>query len=109
MNHKYLIVGNWKMNPGTLAEAKKIVGKIKRIVPELKRTEAVMCPPFPFIVPLTPRNMVKNLHMGSQSVSFEESGSHTGEVSAAMIKDIGASFSIIGHSEQRAKGDTDEI
>jgi triosephosphate isomerase len=106
-NHKHLIVGNWKMNPGTLAEAKKIALQIKRIAPELKNSEIVVAPPFPFISACAPRKPLKNFHMGSQSASHEEAGPYTGEVSAAMLRDIGVEYVIVGHSEERKGGDTD--
>jgi triosephosphate isomerase len=109
MSNKYLIIGNWKMNPGTLIEAKKLAGKFRRTAPELKNIETVICPPFPFLLPLTPKNTVRNFHMGAQSASNEELGSHTGMVSALMLKDIGVEYVIVGHSEERKRGDTNEI
>jgi triosephosphate isomerase len=105
---KHLIVGNWKMNPGTLAEAKKIARKVRRATPELKATETVICPPFPFIAACGARRSVRNFHLGAQSASHEETGPYTGEVGATMLRDIGAEYVIVGHSEERKGGDTDE-
>ncbi len=107
-NHK-LIVGNWKMNPGTLDEAKKIVAKTKRVAAGLDHTDAVVCPPFVFLAKLAPSKPSKHFHIGAQSVYFEESGSYTGEVSVNMLRDIGVEYVIVGHSEERKRGDTDEI
>jgi triosephosphate isomerase len=108
--NKKLIVGNWKMNPVTLGEAKKIAVKIKRVAPDLVSTEAVICPPLPFIVSCASRKEVRHFHMGAQSASTElVRGPHTGEVSAEMLRDIGAKYVIVGHSEQRARGETDAI
>lgn len=106
---KRLIVGNWKMNPGTLAEAKKIASKTKRIASSLSKTEVVICPPMSFVTACIPRNKVSNFSVGAQTVSFETEGAHTGEVTGNMLKDIGVSMVIVGHSEQRTAGDTDEI
>jgi triosephosphate isomerase (TIM) len=110
MNSKRLIVGNWKMNPIAYAEARKIARRVKRIAPDLAKTEAIICPPFPFIAGCSPKKTVKNFHMGAQSVSFEEGGgSFTGEVCASMLYDLGVEYAIVGHSEQRKNGDTDSI
>ena len=107
-SHKKLIVGNWKMNPVTLEEAKKIAAKIKRIAPILVSTETVICPPLPFITACGARKEVKHFHLGAQSASTEMvRGPHTGEVSAEMLHDIGVRYVIIGHSEQRARGESD--
>ncbi len=105
---KKLIVGNWKMNPVTLDEAKKIAGKIKRIAPTLVSTETVIVPPLPFILACGVRKEIAHFHLGAQSASVEMvRGPHTGEVSAEMLHDIGVEYIIIGHSEQRAKGESD--
>ncbi len=96
------------MNPVTLDEAKKIASKIKRISPTLTSTETVICPPLPFIISCGSRKEVKHFHLGSQSASVEMvRGPHTGEVSAEMLHDIGVEYVIIGHSEQRARGESD--
>ena len=110
MTNKHLIVGNWKMNPVTLEEAKKIARKIKNAAVKLEQSEVIMCPPFPFISTCKGKRSLKHVHMGAQSVSVEENtGPFTGEVSAVMMKDIGVEYVIVGHSEQRKRGDTDEI
>jgi triosephosphate isomerase len=107
--NKKLIIGNWKMNPGTLDEAKKIAGKTKRVATTLDHTEAVICPPFVFLGALVPRKPSKHFHIGAQSVYFEENGAHTGEISVTMLRDIGVEYVIVGHSEERKRGDTDEV
>jgi len=109
MNHHKLVVGNWKMNPGSVAEAKKLVSRIKKASAKLSNTEVVICPPLPFIVPCTRRRKPVGMFMGAQTVSWEtESGPHTGEVSVMMLRDLGVEYIIVGHSEQRKRGDTDE-
>ncbi|MEI6396511.1 MAG: triose-phosphate isomerase [Candidatus Taylorbacteria bacterium] len=109
MTNKKLVVGNWKMNPATLAEAKKLSHKFKRAAPALANTEVVICPPLPFITACASRKKIAHFHMGAQTVSTqEEGGPHTGEVGAHMLRDIGVEYVIVGHSEQRKRGDTNE-
>ncbi|MFA6295294.1 MAG: triose-phosphate isomerase, partial [Candidatus Paceibacterota bacterium] len=105
---KKLVVGNWKMNPTTLEEAKRIAVKTRSVAVKLDHTNVVICPPLVFISVCTPKKKVANFQMGAQSVFFEEEGAYTGEVSVNMLKDIGVSYVIAGHSEERERGDTDE-
>jgi triosephosphate isomerase len=110
MSRKKLIVGNWKMNPASAVEAKRIARKVKRAAAYLTKSEAIICPPLPFISACAGRLKSPHFHVGAQTVSIEEeSGPHTGEVSAHMLRDLGVEFVIVGHSEQRKRGDTDEI
>jgi len=104
---KKIIVGNWKMNPGSLADAKKIFAGISGKAGKFKKVETIICPPYPFLPILgTKKGMVK---MGSQDVFYEEEGAFTGSVSPLMVKSVGAHYAIIGHSERRKAGDTNEI
>lgn len=104
-----MIVGNWKMNPATLDEAKKIGRKTRNLASRLIQTEVVACPPFPFISAAGSRKNPNNYFLGSQSVSFEGGGPHTGEVGVSMLKSLGVKYVIVGHSEERLAGDSDEI
>jgi triosephosphate isomerase (TIM) len=106
---KRLVVGNWKMNPATLAEGKKIIQMYRRVAPTLAQTDLVACPSFVFVPACVSKKNPDCIAIGAQTVSFHEAGAHTGEVSASMLKDVGAEYVIIGHSEERAAGDTDEI
>ncbi|MES2215706.1 MAG: triose-phosphate isomerase [Patescibacteria group bacterium] len=107
MSSKRLVVGNWKMNPPTLAEAKRIARVTRRVAAELKHTDVVACPPYVYIPAMISKKHPELMRVGAQTVSVHEAGAHTGEVSAAMIKDVGAEYVIVGHSEERAAGDTD--
>jgi triosephosphate isomerase len=99
---KNLIVANWKMNPVSQKEAKDIFDKIKKGAENLN-SEVVVCPP-PVFFPL-----LKGLPLGAQNVFYEEKGAFTGEISPAMLKDLGIEYVIIGHSERRKYfGETDE-
>jgi len=104
--NKKLVIGNWKMNPATTEEAKKIVKEARATASSLKQTTVVVCPPFVYIPACSSKSKLDNFYMGAQSVSRDEAGSHTGEVSAKMLKDNGAEYVIVGHSEERERGDT---
>lgn len=106
---KKLIIGNWKMNPTTLDEAKRIFKSTKRISEKLTSTNIVVCPPFVYIPVLLRARGFSAVSVGSQDAYFEEQGSFTGEISPIMLRDLGVTHVIIGHSERRTRGDTDEI
>jgi triosephosphate isomerase len=108
MKKRNIVIANWKMNPETLDEAKKIFNLARNTAKILKNTNVVICPPFPFLYPLTKLNSPKNLFLGAQDIFSEQKGAFTGEVSVAQIKDVGAKFVLIGHSERRAMGETNE-
>ncbi|MBU6500752.1 MAG: triose-phosphate isomerase [Patescibacteria group bacterium] len=97
---KKLIVANWKMNLPALKPWKGF-----RVQ---KKTEIVICPPFPYF-----QNVKGNLpgfKLGAQDVFWEKSGAYTGEVSPAMLKSFGVGYVIIGHSERREwLNETDEM
>lgn len=102
-----LVAGNWKMNPAALLTAKEVFKRIKKFSGKLKSTDVVICPPFVY-VPELAKLSGGNLSVGSQNISGEAAGAYTGEVSAGMVADLGANHTIIGHSERRAMGETDE-
>jgi triosephosphate isomerase len=96
---KNLIVANWKMNPVKLVEAEKLLGNIERGIGKLKKTEVVVCPPFSYLANLN--KISKKLILGAQDCFWQESGAFTGEVSPAMLKNLGCQYVIVGHSERR--------
>ena len=93
---KPLIVANWKMNPQTLAEAKRLFNSIKK---GSRNARVVICPPFVFLPELKVRR--SKVQLGAQNCFWEEKGAFTGEVSVGMIKSLGCKYVIIGHSERR--------
>jgi triosephosphate isomerase len=107
--NKKLVIGNWKMNPATLGEAKHIAKKIREASLDLEHVDVVIAPPFLYIAPCTAKILPKNVSMGAQSVSRDIEGAHTGEVSAKMLKDLGVEYVILGHSEERSRGETSEV
>lgn len=105
---KKLIVANWKMNPSSLKEAKKIFSDVKKGLRGRSRKEIVFAPPFPFLYPLSQLSLRSKVKLAAQDLFWESEGSFTGEVSAAQIKEAGASYAIVGHSERRAMGEGNE-
>lgn len=103
---KKIVVANWKMNPETPREARRLFAKVKRTAGRLRRIAIVVCPPAVFLSLLRPG---KNLVLGGQDIFNEPRGAFTGSISAAQIKYAGADYIIIGHSERRRLGETDEL
>ena len=90
-------------------EAKALVEALKPLVSDVKDVEVVVCPPF--ISLSTVQEVIKdsNIELGAQNVYWEKSGAFTAEVSAPMLKSVGCTYVIIGHSERRTYfGETDE-
>jgi|SRR5690625_59518 len=106
---KKVIAGNWKMNK-LLSETKSFVADVKQqLSKDISNVEAIICAPFPYLHTLASQMKDLPLHIGAQTMHYEDSGAFTGEVSPMMLKDIGATYVIIGHSERRAYfNETDE-
>ena len=103
---KPIIAGNWKMNK-TPEEAKKLIADLKPLVKDANAT-VVVCVPAVDIWAVKEEIKGSNIHLGAQNVHFKESGAYTGELSAAMLKEAGVEYVIIGHSERRQYfGETD--
>jgi triosephosphate isomerase len=105
---KFTIVGNWKMNPATFEEAKKLASDTNRIAGKSPKVAVIVCPPAVFIDGLS-RGKEKAIGFGAQDIDHREKGSFTGSMSASQVKSVGAEYVIIGHSERRAAGDTDAM
>jgi len=103
---KAIIAGNWKMNK-TPREASELVEELKPLVKDAS-CDVVVCVPAVDIACAAKAAEGSNIHVGAQNVHFMESGAYTGELSAAMLKEAGAEYVIIGHSERRQYfGETD--
>jgi len=105
-NNKILVVANWKMNPETAEKAAEIFQETNKAVKNLKNTKVVVCPPFVYLSELEKINNSKVI-LGAQDMFWEKTGSFTGEISSVMLK--GESYVILGHSERRELGETDEM
>jgi triosephosphate isomerase (TIM) len=102
-NRKY-IVGNWKMNG--LKEQLSDIADIAAVAAKYDDVDAGICPPATLIASAVAAN--PEFEIGAQDCHFNQSGAHTGNLSAAMISEAGATYSILGHSERRADhGETD--
>lgn len=107
-SHRPLIIGNWKMNPDTITDAKKLFTQIKQAAKKNSQADVVIATPYVFLSELKKITPGNNFFLGAQNVSFEIKGAHTGEVSMAMLSDCGVAYVIVGHSERRAAGESDE-
>ncbi|MCH7834460.1 MAG: triose-phosphate isomerase [Proteobacteria bacterium] len=95
-----LVAGNWKMN-GDSATNAELVADILAAVPVSDNVRLLLCPPFPYISAVAAQIAGSKVSLGAQNVSEHSGGAHTGEVAAAMLRDIGCSYAIVGHSERR--------
>jgi triosephosphate isomerase len=104
-----LIIANWKMNPGSLVEAKRLFSATIRATQNIKGIEVVICPPHTWLNGLSKRR--KSPWLGAQDLFWElKTGAFTGEISANMLKDLGCRYVIIGHSERKKYlGETDDM
>lgn len=106
---KPLIAGNWKLNGSHEANQKLVVG-IVNATNGMDSCEILVCPPFVYLAEVRDLLFGTPVLLGAQNAAVESSGAFTGEVSAAMLKDVGVSHVIVGHSERRSLfGDTDAI
>lgn len=105
---KPIIAGNWKMH-NTITESVKLVSALTPLVKSVKTVDVVVCPPATALAVITSTFRGKNIQVGAQNIHWEAKGAFTGELSAAMLSEIGVKYAIIGHSERRQFfGETDE-
>ncbi|MBO5727082.1 MAG: triose-phosphate isomerase [Oscillospiraceae bacterium] len=103
MNRKYrktIIAGNWKMNK-TLSETRAFAEEFKPLLGKHKWCDVVLCVPFVNIPGAVRLFKDTRVSIGAENVHFDNSGAFTGEVTAAMLKEVGVKYVIIGHSERR--------
>ena len=105
---KPIIAGNWKMN-NTVADTAKLLDELKPLVADVTSADVVVCVPFTDIAAAAAAVKDTNIRVGAQNVAWADKGAFTGEISADMLKEAGAEYVIIGHSERRQYfGETDE-
>lgn len=95
------VAGNWKMH-GSRAEAAALLDELIQQQSDKLAAEIAVCPPFVYLQEAARRLKDSNIALGGQNVCAEPVGAFTGEVSAAMLKDVGCRYVIVGHSERRA-------
>ncbi|MDP3741246.1 MAG: triose-phosphate isomerase [bacterium] len=106
---KRLIVANWKMNPQSVGEARKIASQIEHGLLAIKRETIEVAIAAPFIFLPMVKQAVHFVRLGSQNISAHSSGAYTGEVSAKQLLEFRVSLALVGHSERRALGETDDL
>jgi triosephosphate isomerase len=108
MSRRKLIAANWKMNK-TIAEASSFATTLRPALPALASCDLVVLPSFFAVRPLADALAGTAVAIGAQDIYFEGNGAFTGEVSAAMIRDAGATVVLVGHSERRhVLGESDD-
>jgi triosephosphate isomerase (TIM) len=101
------VAGNWKMNK-TIAEARELVAKMSPQISGIDGVEKVFCPPFTSLTAVSEMLSGTGIGLGAQNMYWEEKGAFTGEISAAMVREL-CEYVILGHSERRAYfGETNE-
>lgn len=104
-----LVAGNWKMN-GNRASIRDLVGGILSGVADAGRAEVAVCPPFVYLAEVEAALRGSKIALGAQNCSHLSGGAYTGEVAPAMLKDVGCTYVIVGHSERRALyGESDQL
>ncbi|MDD3360472.1 MAG: triose-phosphate isomerase [Hespellia sp.] len=99
MARKKIIAGNWKMNK-TPSEAVALINELKPLVAN-DDVDVVFCVPAIDIIPAMEAAEGSNICIGAENMYFEESGAYTGEISPAMLTDVGVKYVVLGHSERR--------
>lgn len=108
MGARTLVVANWKMNPTTFRDAKKLFEAERKSAEKVRTISVVIAPPTIFLRELSGGYRGAKIGFAVQGAHFEASGAHTGEISLPQARDARARYAIIGHAERRARGETDD-
>lgn len=103
-----LIVANWKAYVETREEAKKLFALAKRLMTSVRRVRIVLAPSAPHLGLLAPGNRSK-VALCAQDISDTTVSAATGEISGALLHNLGVKYVLVGHSEQRARGESDAL
>ncbi|HKS63487.1 MAG TPA: triose-phosphate isomerase, partial [Xanthobacteraceae bacterium] len=102
-----LVAGNWKMN-GLRGQASELAQMIERAAHPARNADLMICPPATLIAAFAAQARGSKLAIGAQDCHADKAGAYTGDISAEMLADAGASAVIVGHSERRTlHGETD--
>ena len=110
MTNKILFIANWKMfgNLNSVKSIKSVINLSKK--KNYKNAKIIYCPPYTLLNNFVIRTRKTNLDVGAQNCHYEmNTGPFTGSISSAMIKKLGAKYVIIGHSENRSNGETNNL
>jgi triosephosphate isomerase (TIM) len=107
---KKIVAANWKMNM-TQAESAAFVESLLLDLGDIRDVDIVIVPPFTAIAKVTEAlGSEQNIKVGAQNMHWEKNGAFTGEISAALLRDLFVRYVVLGHSERRSLfGETDEI
>lgn len=105
---KRLVVGNWKLFIDKPEDARSFALALRRKLRGMSGVEVSIAPPLTMLKEIAGLLESSPIRVGAQTISKFEGGAHTGDVSGAMLKHAGALFVVVGHSERRAQGDTNE-
>ncbi len=104
-----LVAGNWKLHGNRSANA-TLLGALRDGRSTAPAADIMVCPPFVYLAESQQMLDGSGILLGAQNVSCESSGAFTGEVSAGMLRDVGCTHVIVGHSERRSLyGETDDV
>jgi len=108
MEKKKLVIGNWKLNPESIARARVLLSRIEHglHILDRKKADTAVCPPFVFLS--VAKAMTHFSALGAQNVSAEKEGAFTGEISARQLREFGVKYVLVGHSERRDMGEKDK-
>ncbi|MBO1005822.1 triose-phosphate isomerase [Pseudogracilibacillus auburnensis] len=103
---KPLVVANWKMN----MSLEKALHFLNSVQSDPQEGTVVICPPYPLLYPINiaMKKLQTGVQLGAQNVHWKDHGAHTGEVSVGMLQEVGCNFVLIGHSERRMAGESEE-
>ena len=108
-NRRPIVAGNWKMNT-TLAAARALAAAVREPLRNADAVETVVCPPFISLAAVGEVLLGSPTALGAQNCFYESKGAFTGEISPAMLADLGCRYVILGHSERRQHfGESDEV
>jgi triosephosphate isomerase len=108
---KPFIAGNWKMNTDSHSSVKLAQDVVAGCGDAADgKIDVAVCPPFVYLQAVAKALSSSPVALGSQDIYFEQKGAFTGEISGAMLKDVGCTYALCGHSERRhVIGETDEL
>ncbi|HEX8993744.1 MAG TPA: triose-phosphate isomerase, partial [Candidatus Paceibacterota bacterium] len=107
MEKRLLVIANWKMYVTTPKDASRLAKAIRAEVRTARKIDCAIAPAFTLMDSVAKELKGSKIALAAQTVSAHESGAHTGDVSAEMIKALGCKSVIVGHSEVRAGGQSD--
>ena len=105
---KTILVANWKMNPATFREAKKLFEVERKAAERARGVNVIVAPPAIFLRELSQHYRGSRIAFAVQSAHFEAGGAHPGDIAMTQARDTRAKFVIVGHAELRAGGETDD-